>query len=40
MIDSYIGVTSADFCLADTATLVMVHGAHGPKALYLYVITG
>lgn len=109
MIDSYIGVTSADFCLADTATLVMksrpqearavsllpaihvavikkeqmltnlkelyalikydpdtmeqgvlphhmvlisgpsktadielvmVHGAHGPRALYLYVITG
>ena len=109
MIDSYIGVTSADFCLADTATLitksrpkearavsllpaihvavirkeqmltnlkelytllqydpdtrepgvlphhmtmisgpsktadielVMVHGAHGPKSLYLYVITG
>ena len=108
MIDSYIGVTSADFCLADTATLVMrsrpkearavsllpaihvavirkeqmltnlkelytllkydpdtrepgvlphhmtmisgpsktadielvmVHGAHGPRALYLYVIT-
>lgn len=105
---SYIGVTSADFCLADTATLVMrsrpaearsvsllpsihvavikkeqilyslkelyallkydpdtrgeglphhmvmvsgpsktadielvmVHGAHGPRALYLYVITG
>ena len=109
MIDSYIGVTSADFCLADTATLVMksrpkearavsllpaihvavirkekiltnlkelyallkydpdtretevlphhmtlisgpsktadielvmVHGAHGPRALYLYVVTG
>ena len=109
MIDSYIGVTSADFCLADTATLVMksrpqearavsllpsihvaviekeqlltnlkelyallkydsatrekellphhmvlisgpsktadielvmVHGDHGPRALYLYVITG
>lgn len=109
MIDAYIGVTSADFCLADTATLVMksrpkearsvsllpaihvavirkeqiltnlkelytllkydpdtreqgllphhmvlisgpsktadielvmVHGAHGPRALYLYVITG
>lgn len=109
MIDSYIGVTSADFCLADTATLVMksrpkearavsllpsihvavigkeqmltnlkelyallkydpetreaellphhmtlisgpsktadielvmVHGAHGPRKLYLYVITG
>lgn len=108
VIQSYIGVTSADFCLADTATLVMrsrpaearsvsllpsihvavikkeqilsdmkelyallkydpgtrgeglphhmvmisgpsktadielvmVHGAHGPRALYLYVITG
>ena len=108
VIDSYIGVTSADFCLADTATLVMktrpgqarsvslvpsihiavieiqqiianlkelytvlkwdpkekaegltncmtlisgpsktadielvmVHGAHGPRELYLYVITG
>lgn len=106
VIDAYIGVTSADFCLADTATLVMksrpgearsvslvpsihvavirqeqiltdlkelyallkydpahqtlphhmvfisgpsktadielvmVHGAHGPRALYLYVITG
>jgi len=108
VIDSYIGVTSADFCIADTATLVMktrpgqgrlvslvpsihiaviefkqilgnmkelfillqhdpkeksegltncmtfisgpsktadieatlVHGAHGPREVYLYVITG
>lgn len=35
IIDSYIGVTSADFCIAETATLVMKTRAGQPRSVSL-----
>ena len=35
IIDSYIGITSTDFCLADTATLVMRTRAGQPRSVSL-----
>ncbi|MEJ2718842.1 MAG: lactate utilization protein [Deltaproteobacteria bacterium] len=35
VIDSFIGVTSADFCLADTATLVMKTRPNQPRSVSL-----
>ena len=35
IIDSYIGITSADFCLADTATLVMRTRPDQPRSVSL-----